>query len=191
MNAEFLPAVFLDRDGTINSEKNYVYRVEDFEWIEGSLEAIRLFNLARYRVVVVTNQSGVARGLYSTRDVHKLHDYIQSLCHRVRAHVDAFLYCPHHPEAVVDEFRQMCSCRKPGVGMIRRAMSLLAIDLQKSWVIGDGIPDMEMAKAAGVRKILVRTGHGEQTALKSYDFQIEYLAENLYDASTWLLGNPV
>jgi len=183
------PAVFLDRDGTVNVEKNYLYRIEDLEWIDGSVEAIRLLNLSRFRVIVVTNQSGIARGFYNAEDVHRLHDQMQSILTQSHARIDAFLYCPHHPEGEVEAFRQSCECRKPGTGMIDRARKLFPIDLSRSWVVGDSAVNMEMATRAGIRKILVRTGNGENTAASRLDLQIEYVAKNLYDATIWLTGN--
>ncbi|MBL7960382.1 HAD family hydrolase, partial [bacterium] len=128
-------AVFIDRDGTLNVEKDYVYKIEDFEFIPGAKEAIRLLNEHHFKVIVISNQSGIARGYYTPNDVHLLHDYIQRELRKEKAQIDAFFYCPHHPDGTVDEFRKLCDCRKPSPGMILQAEQKLNIDLQSSYVI--------------------------------------------------------
>ena len=149
------PAVFLDRDGTINVEKNYLYKIEDWEWIPGAIETIRAFNEAGYRVVIITNQAGIARGYYSEGDLIRLNDFISKQLAKAGAKVDGYYHCPHHPE-----FTGNCACRKPMPGMLLNAARDLDIDLTRSWMIGDRLLDMQAAKAAGVQPILVRTGYG-------------------------------
>ena len=119
----FRPALFLDRDGVLNQDTGFVFRPEDFIWIEGARETIRFFNERDYLVFVVTNQSGVARGLFEERDVLGLHDWINGELAKSGAHVDAFYFCPHHPEAERTAYRKVCECRKPAPGMVRRAMA--------------------------------------------------------------------
>ncbi len=152
-------AVFLDRDGTINIEKEYLYQMEDFEFIPGAPEAIRLLNQAGIMVVVVTNQSGVARGFYTENDVENLHRHIASDLKNYGAHVDAWLYCPHHPSGR-GSYALPCNCRKPLPGMLQEAAARYDIDLENSTMIGDKPADIEAGKAAGCRTILVRTGYG-------------------------------
>ena len=152
-------AVFLDRDGTINVEKDYLYRIDDFEFIPGAPEAIRLLNSAGFLVVVVTNQSGVARGYYTEEDVDTLHSHISNELATVGARVDAWNYCPHHPSGK-GRYAFPCNCRKPLPGMLRDAAQRLDIDLSSSIMIGDKLVDMEAAIAAGCRPILVRSGYG-------------------------------
>ncbi len=152
-------AVFLDRDGTINIEKEYLYQVNDFEFIPGAPEAIRLLNQAGIMVVVVTNQSGVARGYYTEDDVENLHRHIDRELERSEAHVDAWLYCPHH-QSGRGSYALPCSCRKPLPGMLQAAASRYDIDLENSVMIGDKLADMEAGQAAGCRTVLVRTGYG-------------------------------
>ena len=154
-------AVFLDRDGTINVEKEYLYQAEEFEFIPGAPEAIRLLNQAGLMVVVVTNQSGVARGFYTEDDVEALHRHISSELARFGAHVDAWLYCPHHP-AGRGSYALPCDCRKPLPGMLKDAARRYDIDLQNSTMIGDKLADIEAGQAAGCRTILVRTGYGTE-----------------------------
>ncbi|MDD2580790.1 MAG: D-glycero-beta-D-manno-heptose 1,7-bisphosphate 7-phosphatase [Desulfuromonadaceae bacterium] len=152
-------AVFLDRDGTINIEKEYLCQVKEFEFIPGAPEAIRLLNQAGILVVVVTNQSGVARGYYTEDDVHNLHRHIDRELERSGAHVDAWLYCPHHP-AGRGSYALPCNCRKPLPGMLQEASVRHGIDLEKSTMIGDKRADIAAGKAAGCHTILVRTGYG-------------------------------
>lgn len=152
-------AVFLDRDGTINIERDYLYQVNDFEFIPDAPEAIRLLNQAEILVVVVTNQSGVARGYYTEDDVENLHRHIARELERSGAHIDAWLYCPHHPSGY-GSYALPCTCRKPLPGMLQEAASRYDIDLKNSVMIGDKLPDIEAGLAAGCRTILVRTGYG-------------------------------
>jgi D-glycero-D-manno-heptose 1,7-bisphosphate phosphatase len=150
------PAVFLDRDGTINVEVNYLHRVADFAMIPGAAEAIARLNRAGWPVIVVSNQAGIARGLYDVVALEHLHAHLQQVLARHGAHVDAFYVCPHHPD-----FTGPCACRKPAPGMLLRAAEEHSIDLARSWLIGDSVGDMGAGRAAGCHTILVRTGYGE------------------------------
>lgn len=153
------PAVFLDRDGTLNVEKNYLYRAEDFEFIPGALEAVSMLNRAGFLVVVLTNQSGIARGFYSEADLHQLHRHVDTMLVAAGARVDAWYYCPHHPEGR-EPYQQACDCRKPLPGMLLQAAAEHGIDLSRSWMIGDKAVDVEAGFAAGCRPLLVLTGYG-------------------------------
>jgi len=153
------PAVFLDRDGTLNVEKNYLYRAEDFEFIPGAPEAVRMLNRAGLFVVVLTNQSGIARGYYSEADLHQLHRHIDTMLAAADARVDAWYYCPHHPEGQ-EPYRHVCDCRKPLPGMLFQAAAEHGIDLSRSWMVGDKAIDVEASGAAGCRPLLVLTGYG-------------------------------
>lgn len=158
-------AVFLDRDGTINIEKDYLYKIEEFEFVPGAPEAIRLLNQAGYIVVVVTNQSGVARGYYAEDDVEKLHRYIAGKLEAEGARIDAWLYCPHHPGGR-GSYALPCNCRKPLPGMLVEAAKRLEINLEDSVMIGDKLADIEAGLAAGCRTLLVRTGYGSHEESK-------------------------
>ncbi|MBK8015738.1 MAG: D-glycero-beta-D-manno-heptose 1,7-bisphosphate 7-phosphatase [Betaproteobacteria bacterium] len=153
-------AVFLDRDGTLNVEKNYLYRYEDWEWIPGAQAAIRSLNRLDLDVIVVTNQAGIARGYYSEADVHRLHAQVDRDLAASGARVSAYYLCPHHPEYGE---RVHCLCRKPLPGMLVQAAHEHGIDLTRSWMVGDRESDMEAARRCGVRPLLVATGYGEQT----------------------------
>lgn len=152
-------AIFLDRDGTINVEKEYLHRIEEFEFIAGVPEAIRLLNEAGFFVVVVTNQSGVARGYYSEDDVAALHRHIDRELEKIGARVDAWYYCPHHLQGQ-GGYALACECRKPLPGMLKEAARRNGIDLAASVMIGDKLDDLRAGAAAGCRSILVRTGYG-------------------------------
>jgi len=152
-------AVFLDRDGTVNIEKEYLYRIEDFEFIPGAVDAIRILNEAGYFVVVVSNQSGIARGYYTEEDVETLHRQVAGMLADSGAKVDAWYFCPHHPSGK-GSYSLPCNCRKPLPGMLVEAARRFDIDLTESVMVGDKRIDVEAALAAGCRPILVRTGYG-------------------------------
>ena len=159
-------AVFLDRDGTINVEKDYLYRVEDFEFIPGAAEAIRRLNQAGLLTIVVSNQSGVARGYFTLAQVEELHRHIQLELKKHGAWIDAFYICPHHPTEGAGDFTRECSCRKGEPGMLLQAADDLDINLSASYMVGDKIADIEAGHNAGCRSLLVRTGYGEQNLHK-------------------------
>ena len=174
-----VPAIFLDRDGTINIDSGYVYEVDRFEFIDGVIDAMRELKAMGFALVVVTNQSGIARGLFTEADFENLTEWMDwSLADR-GVDLDGIYYCPHHPEGSVEEFRQTCDCRKPQPGMLLSAADSLHIDMASSYMVGDKIEDMQAAKAAQVgTKVLVRTGkpvteEGEAAA----DWVLNSLAE--------------
>lgn len=156
-------AVFLDRDGTINVEKDYLHRVEDFEFIPGVPAAILRLNQAGFKVFVVTNQSGVARGFFNQSQVEQLHAHMDLLLAEVGAKIDGYYICPHHPEAGEGAYRQECRCRKPHPGMLLQAADEHHVDLAGSFMVGDKLADMEAGLASGCCSILVQTGYGKQT----------------------------
>jgi D-glycero-D-manno-heptose 1,7-bisphosphate phosphatase len=148
------PAAFLDRDGVLNVDHGYVFLPDDLEWIEGAPEAVRLLNEAGYWVLVVTNQSGVARGFYDEEAVRRLHAHMQAELKRYGAHIDAFYYCPHHPEGTAKEYALRCGCRKPGTGMLECAAREWPLDLTRSFLIGDRQDDLAAAAAFKIKGIL-------------------------------------
>ena len=151
-------AIFFDRDGTLNVDKYYLYKIEDFEWLADAPQAIRWANGHGYLVIVITNQSGVARGYFSEDDVHRLHEWMNEDLARFGAHIDAFYYCPHLPNGSVAAYAKECDCRKPKPGWIDRACADFNIDCGASLMIGDKPRDVECAEAAGVRGVLYRCG---------------------------------
>ena len=151
-------AIFFDRDGTLNVDKDYLYKIEDFEWLEDAPQAIRWSNERGFLVIVITNQSGVARGFFAEDDVKQLHEWMNEDLTHFGAHIDAFYYCPHLPNGSVAAYAKECDCRKPKPGLIERACTDFDIDYEGSLMIGDKSRDIECAEAAGVRGVLYRGG---------------------------------
>lgn len=149
------PGILLDRDGTIIVDRGYVGSVDRIEFIEGAPEAIAQFNRASIPVAVVTNQAGVARGLYSIADVAQVHQHIVKRLAKRGAHIDLFLFCPYHPGGVVEAFTRTSEDRKPRPGMAKAAADALNLDLNASWVVGDRPEDIGLAEAVGASAIYV------------------------------------
>lgn len=148
------PALFFDRDGVLNVDVNYAYQPEQITWVEGALETVAAAKKAGYLTFVVTNQAGVARGLYSENDVRTLHIWMQGEFNKAGGTIDAFAYCPHHPE-----FSGTCLCRKPKPGMLLDLMNRFAVDKTRSFLVGDKESDVEAAFAAGIKGTLFMGGH--------------------------------
>lgn len=147
------PAAFLDRDGVLNVDLGYAHRPEQLEWIEGAPEAVRLLNAAGYYVFVVTNQSGIARGFYDEAALRSFHAHMQESLASHGARIDAFYFCPHHPEGTIGPFAMTCRCRKPGPGMLEQAAREWPVDVGASFLIGDRDDDMDAAAAFNIRGI--------------------------------------
>lgn len=147
------PAVFLDRDGVLNVDHGYVSNRTNFEWIPGAIEAVRALNVGGYYVFVATNQSGIARGLYTEQDMHLLHEYMAGEFKRAQAHIDDWRHCPFHSEGTIEKFTQASDWRKPGPGMILDLMKAWPVDRESSVLIGDKESDVQAARAAGVRAL--------------------------------------
>ncbi len=157
------PAVFLDRDGTLIEDIHFPRRVEDVHVLAGVPEALRLLREAGYRLIVLTNQSGIARGYLTEKILHAMHEHLQDRLRENGAELDAFYYCPHHPTEGSPPYRTSCSCRKPAPGMLERAQAEHDLDLSRSYVIGDTLRDLEVAGDTGCCRILVRTGKGAES----------------------------
>lgn len=153
-------AVFLDRDGTVNIEKNYLFKAADFIFIKGTVEAINIFHDLGYKVIVISNQAGVARGYYSENDVKELHHFIDAELKKGDEYIDGYYYCPHHPEGVIVKYAGECKCRKPKTGMIEQAAADFDINLKESIIVGDKEIDILTGKNAGIKlSVLVRSGY--------------------------------
>jgi D-glycero-D-manno-heptose 1,7-bisphosphate phosphatase len=184
-------AVFLDRDGTIIEEFGYLTPASALSVYPWSIDAVRLLRRAGFAVVVVTNQGGVGRGLYTREFVEQTHQLLGARFAAAGAPIDAWHYCPHHPDALVDELRAPCACRKPAPGMMRDAAQQLDLVLTRSWVVGDMWRDIEMGQAAGARSVLVRTGHGRHQE-QSWPAEIApptAVCDNLIEAVAAIVGH--
>lgn len=183
--------VFLDRDGTLNEEVHYLHRPEDLRILPGVPEALRRLKQAGFRIVVVTNQAGVARGYYTCEDVEGLHRYFNEELRKDGAEADAFYYCPHHPEYGIGEYKTACSCRKPKTGMFEKAAERFCVDKGHSYMVGDKRLDVEAGRNFGVFSILVGTGYGagekaEADARGGEPFY-DYYAATLLEAADYII----
>jgi heptosyltransferase-2 len=187
-----VPAAFLDRDGTIIEDPGYLCDPEKIQFIPGAIDALRALQQAGYRLVLVTNQAGVARGLLTETDVRRVNERLVALLAEAKVHLDGIYYCPHHPEYGPPEYRRDCDCRKPKPGMIHRAIRDLGLDPSRSVVIGDHTSDVALAQAfPGMVGIMLRTGHGAEQWRKIQAGALagpEHVADDLGAAVRWLLG---
>lgn len=160
------PALFLDRDGVINVDKDYVHKAEDTEFISGIFELVKRANGAGYKVIIITNQAGIGRGYYTETTFHEYMDWMKAEFTARGASIDGVYYCPHHPEHGVGEYKQTCTCRKPAPGMILRAIKEQDIDPTKSIMLGDRPTDIEAAKAAGIGRQFLVDSKTDYAAIK-------------------------
>jgi histidinol-phosphate phosphatase family protein len=174
------PCLFVDRDGTLIEERNYLSDPEQVALIPGAAEAVRRAREAGWLVVVLTNQSGVGRGYFSLSDVERVNRRVEELLAREGAALDGIYVCPHAPE-------EGCPCRKPRPGLVEAAARQLPVDLRRSWMVGDKPADVELARNAGLRGALVRTGYGAEAAAESAE-QAEFVAANLGEAVRRILA---
>lgn len=182
-------ALFLDRDGVLIEEVEYLARPEQVRLISGAAAAVRRANDAGLKVVVVSNQSGVARGRFPEAVLPEVHRVISAkLLEEAGAVIDAFYYCPHHPTEGLGSFRIDCECRKPKPGMLLAAANELIIDLSKSWMVGDRLTDLRAGAAAGCRTILVQTGYGRATGITGSDasLNLEAVVPSIAEAVAWI-----
>jgi D-glycero-D-manno-heptose 1,7-bisphosphate phosphatase len=186
------PAVFLDRDGTLNIDAGYLDRKERLMLFPWSLDSVRLLRRAGYAVVVVTNQSGVGRGMIEESFVEEVHQIIQSRLVDIGEKLDGHYYCPHEPSASIEAFRVDCDCRKPKPGLVTRAARDLGLDVERSIVVGDKWSDIGLAKQTGARGVLVRTGYGRsQEKNRQEGLSADAVVDTLMDAVNWILLHPV
>jgi len=164
-----IKAIFVDRDGTINVEKEYLFKPDDFSLIDGSLEALSLLTKMGIKIYIVTNQAGIARGYYTEEDFHKLTDYMLAVFADHSIKVEEVLYCPHHPDGKVEKYSFKCSCRKPDVGMFEPVISKNNYLPEEMVLIGDKNSDIEAGKRLGIKTLLVETGYGGETKKSGTD----------------------
>ena len=177
-------AIFLDRDGTMNVSKGFISKADDLELIPGTIDAIKAINKSGALAIVITNQPVIARGECSFEELHNIHNKLKTLLGKKGAFVDDIFYCPHHPdkgfEGEVPELKFDCECRKPKTGMIEEAVKKYNIDLSKSYMVGDSTMDLETARNAGIKSVLVNTGFAGNDG--KYDRSCDIEADNLFDA---------
>jgi len=182
-------AVFLDRDGTIIEEVGYLDRAERVELYPWTIDAIRAFNRAGLAVVMITNQSGIARGFFTEAVVDDVHAHMAAMLAEGGARIDAYYYCPHHPDGKVPGYARACECRKPGRGLVDRAAREFGIDPARSFVVGDRWVDVALARAVGAGGVLVRTGYGMSVEQqRPDDLAADAVVDNLIAAASWILG---
>lgn len=157
---QYIPAIFFDRDGTINIDYGYIYKINHFQFINGVIHACKKLKEMGFLLVLITNQSGIARGKFSEKQFYYLIHWMNQSLANFNVYLDGIYFCPHHPEAKIEIYRKECNCRKPYPGMLLKAMYELRIDMEASYMIGDQLKDIQAAQTAGVgTKILVRTGN--------------------------------
>ena len=183
--------IFLDRDGTINKEDGYITRVDQLHLYEGAVPALKLLNSMGYRIVVVSNQAGVAKALLTEQALREINSALLSMLKAQGVLIDALYYCPHHPDAVVPEYKKVCECRKPNTGMIRRAELELQVTARSAYMIGDKLTDIELAVNFGGKGILLMTGYGsvEIKKLDPHKHKPVYIAQDILDAVQWIQHN--
>jgi D-glycero-D-manno-heptose 1,7-bisphosphate phosphatase len=184
------PAVFIDRDGTINEQMGYINHVSRFRILPRVPQAIRMLNRHGFLVLVVSNQSGVARGYYPLDLVKTLHHLMVTRMREKQGNIDGVFFCPHHPAGSVPGFSHDCDCRKPKTGLIEQACKSFEIDLQRSFVVGDMCTDIELAHRAGLKGVLVKTGYGLgeiEYLLPHKTAKPVHIADDLLDAVRWIV----
>lgn len=186
------PVVYLDRDGTLNVEAGYIHELEKLVLIPGAADAVRRLNQANVAAILVTNQSGAARGYYPESHILDLNKRLVGLLEKEGAYLDAVYYCPHLPEGIVEKFTGACQCRKPEIGLVERACTDdRSLDSDRAYVVGDKSTDVELAHNIGGKGVLVRTGYGEQVLDGTYQWPVkpDYIASEITDAIEWILSD--
>ena len=179
--SEKFKAAFIDRDGVINEEKDYVHRIKDFVFLPRAIDGLKLLRDAGYRLIVVTNQAGIARGYYDEASVKILHEHMSASLAAEGVFLDGIYFCPHHPQGRVEAYTIKCGCRKPAPGMLLRAAHELHLDLAESVLIGDKLSDIVAGLKAGVgRTVIVESGHAVDAAAAA---EADFLAVDLYAAA--------
>ena len=184
------PAVFIDRDGTVNEQMGYINHISRFVLLPGVAEGIKLLNSHQYRVIVVSNQSGVARGYFPIELVDEVHAHMRVLLEKDGAFVDGIFFCPHYPGGVIPEYSISCDCRKPGTGLIKKACEAFDVDMVNSYVIGDRYSDIELAMRLDLEGILVTTGYGlgdVDYVFPRLSFKPTHIAKDLLHAARWII----
>ena len=185
-------AIFLDRDGTINVEKHYLHKIEDFEFLPGVIEALKLLQFAGYILIIVTNQSGIGRGYYTEEDFNVLNDWMLNTLKQKQINVSKVYFCPHLPNAKIERYRVNCTCRKPFLGMYDQAIEDFNIDVSKSWAVGDKIRDCAICEKYGCRGYLIADNEKADVINKVKNHEIKNVnyAIDLLECAKLIITNP-
>ncbi len=186
------PVVFLDRDGTLNVESGYIRDLNDLRLIDGAAEAVRKLNSSGVAAVLITNQSGAARGYYAEEHIRDLNAKLVRLLKEKDAFLDDVYYCPHLPDGTVEQYTQVCECRKPAAGLVELAYNEHPeLDRSRSFVVGDKATDVELASNCGAKSILVETGYGKQVQAGEYQWKVtpDYQTDSIVEAVEWILAS--
>ncbi|HDD35416.1 MAG TPA: HAD family hydrolase [Candidatus Desulfofervidus auxilii] len=183
-------AVFLDRDGTINEEMGYINHSERLIILPKVPEALRLLKMHGFKIILITNQSGAAKGYFPLDFIEEINNLLQKKLKEYNVSLDAIYYCPHHPQAVVPALKKDCFCRKPKPGLIKRAQKDFGLELKNCYVIGDRFVDIELAYNVGAKGILVMTGYGKgelKFIAPNHPLKPHFIAKDLLEAATWII----
>lgn len=179
-----IKAIFLDRDGTINKEKNFLYKINDFEYTDRAIEALQNLSKLRFLLVIITNQSGIARGLYTENDLNNLHEWMLKDLWKKHVPIEAIYYCPHHPQAAIERYKMTCSCRKPGTALFWKAIDDYKIDVDYSYVIGDNLRDIDICRECLAQGILITDDKSVILKAESMHYYKKiWISHSLYDAA--------
>lgn len=178
-------AIFLDRDGVIVKDTDHLYKIRDCEFYKGVFSAIKKFP-TDYKKIIITNQAGIAKGLYTEKDYKKLMDWISRQLKKHGIKIDKVYFCPHHPDGIVKKYTRICGCRKPKTGMLKQAQKDFNLNPRTSWLIGDSTGDILAGNKFGCKTILVATGYGGKD--KRYKVKPTFKAKNLIAAAKIILG---
>lgn len=184
-------AIFLDRDGTINVEKNYLFKVNDFEFLPGAIAAMSILQHAGYKLIIITNQSGIGRGFYTEKDFHILNSWMLETLLERGIVIDRVYYCPHLPDASVEQYRKICDCRKPKLGLFYRAVNEFNLNLAECFSIGDRIRDCAICASTECKGFLIGKSESENTidkVAKGEMSGLKYTA-SLYEAAIAIVNN--
>ncbi len=178
-------AIFLDRDGTINVEKQYLYKIEDFEFLPGAVDALKLMQSEGFKIIIITNQSGIARGFYSETDFLLLNEWMVSELGRLGVVVDKVYYCPHHPEAQIEKYKCDCTCRKPKIGLFEQAINDFQLDVSKCYAIGDKERDCSICLTSDCKGFLIENNEKQEIIdqVKNGNYKNIRYANSLIDAA--------
>lgn len=184
-------AVFIDRDGCLIKERGYINTLKNIEFFKNSIKALKLLKQNGYKIIVVTNQAGVAYGYFPESFVKLSHRFIAQKLKRYKIKIDAFYYCPHHKKAKIKKYKQDCNCRKPNIGMIIKSQKRFKIDLKNSYTMGDKLTDVQLGHNAGMKGILVLTGYGkkQKTLIKKEKINPDYIAKDFFHGAKWIIKN--